>query len=125
MQSLVKRIIKQRRLLDAIQDHQSKGTSVEREESDLSRWPSQASSSDAITPKDGPAAVEVKTREEIKKFKLIIGWRDNPKGPKKILVIGVSGQTRPSMEPNEPASSHVIVRFAWTSSSRVLTRRLL
>ena len=78
MQSLVKRILKQKRVLDAIQESeaQKNESAAGEKEGGLSRWPSQATS-DA-------------SGEQIRKFRIIIGWRDNPKGPKKVLVVGVS-----------------------------------
>ena len=81
MQSLVNRLVRQKRLLDAIDAHEAKSKSVEREESDLSRWPSQGTSSGPPTPR------QERRREEIPKFKVILGWRDNSRGPKKVLVI--------------------------------------
>ena len=80
MQSLVKRILKQKRVLDAIQESeaQKNESAAGEKEGGLSRWPSQATSDASVA------------REQIRKFRIIIGWRDNPKGPKKVLVVGVS-----------------------------------
>ncbi len=83
MQALVNRIVRQKRVLEVLEDAQKKGSArdEDQEEGDLARFPSERSAaSDASST----------AREDVKKFKVVIGWKDNPKGRKKILVIGVS-----------------------------------
>ncbi|QDZ18301.1 hypothetical protein HOP50_01g08070 [Chloropicon primus] len=83
MNALVKALVKQKRLLNAMEDHDKKAREEERDESDLPRWMTGAEPAGSSLRKGKETP-----REEIKKFKIILGWRDNPKGPKKVIVIG-------------------------------------